>query len=394
MPERRDMVDSHDRKRLSYGRQIIDAADAEAVTAALFSDWLTTGPRVEEFEKAWAGFCHARESVAVANGTVALHAAVAALGIGPGDSVIVTPMTFAASVNCVLYAGAEPLFADVDPETLLMDPSSVAKVVAQNRGKRIQAIIPVDYAGHPCDYDAIRAASPGIPVIADACHSPGATYRDRPVGTLGDLNCFSFHPVKHLTTGEGGAVTTDNAGLAKKMREFRNHGIDSDHRQRAEKGVWAYDMKSLGCNYRLTDIQCALGLSQLGKLPNWIAKRRELANLYRSLLATVPGVEPLGIAPWANPSWHLFVVRIRPEFTLGRDDVFVRLREKNIEVNVHYPPVHLFTYYRERFGFGPGLCPAAEQAAGEILTLPLWAGMEDADVLRVVQALRKMKETP
>lgn len=372
-------------KYLPYGRHIIDATDKKVIDDVLASDWLTTGPKVAEFEKAWADFCGVREAVAFANGTAALHAAVAVLGLGANDRAVVTPMTFAASANCVAYANAEPLFADVDPTTLLMDPDAVAKLVKKNNS--VKAIIPVDYAGQPCDYDAIRASAPGVPIIADACHSPGALYKGRKAGTLGDMTCFSFHPVKHFTTGEGGAVTTDDPGLAKKLRVFRNHGIDSDARERTEAGTWFYDMTSLGFNYRLTDLQCALGLSQMRKLPAWLVRRRELAALYGRSLDGISGVESLGISDDVLHAWHLYIIRIKPGFGLNRDEAFCRMKERNIGVNVHYRPVHLHSYYRKRFGTGPGLCPVAEKAGEEILTLPLWPGMDNADVERVIDAL-------
>jgi perosamine synthetase len=376
---------------LPYGRQIIDTADCLAVDETLTSDWLTTGPKVDEFEKAWAGFCGAGDAVVVSNGTAALHTAVIALDLKPGDKAIVTPMTFVASVNCLLYAGVEPLFADVDPGTLLMNPESIAALY-HTHGKAVRAIIPVDYAGQPCDYDAIRTAAPGVPVIADACHSPGAEDKRRLVGSgaLAELTCFSFHPVKHLTTGEGGAITTNDPEFARRMRVFRNHGIDTDHRQRAAAGSWAYDMSSLGFNYRLTDIQCALGLSQMTKLPAWLARRRELAGIYADRLADVKGIEPLAIRFGISHAWHLYVVRVKSEFALPRDAVFQKLRENGIGANVHYGPVHLHSYYRERFGCAPGLCPAAEAAAQEILSLPMWAGMEEGDVERVAEELQSI----
>lgn len=376
---------------LPYGRQIIDADDVSIVNAALASDWLTTGPKVDEFEAAWAGFCGAGDAVAVSNGTAALHTAVVALGIGPGDKVIVTPMTFAASVNCVLYVGAEPLYADVDVGTLLIDPECVGRLFRQH-GKGVKAVIPVDYAGQPCDYDAIRAAAPGVPIIADACHAPGGLDKGRRVGSgdLAELSCFSFHPAKHLTMGEGGAITTNDPELARRMRIFRNHGIDTDHRQRAVQGTWAYDMTTLGFNYRLTDIQCALGLSQLAKLSAWLERRRELARLYVGQLAGIAGIEPLAVRSEALHAWHLYVVRVTPEFGMNRDALFGMLRYWGIGTNVHYKPVHLHGYYRKRFGFGPGLCPVAEAAGDEILSLPLWAGMTDADVARVTNALAEL----
>jgi perosamine synthetase len=270
-----------------------------------------------------------------------------------------------------------------------MNPESVAALYRVH-GESVKAVIPVDYEGQPCDYDAIRAAAPGVPVIADACHAPGATDNERLVGSgeLAELTCFSFHPVKHLTTGEGGAITTNDPELARRMRVFRNHGIDTDHRQRAATGSWAYDMSSLGFNYRLTDIQCALGLSQMKKLPAWLARRRELAAIYAERLTGIKGVEPLMVRPGVLPAWHLYVVRITPEFGLSRDVVFQKLRERGIGANVHYTPVHLHSYYRNRFDCAPGLCPVAEAAAQEILSLPMWAGMEDGDVERVVEELR------
>lgn len=388
----KDTIKFESDQPLPYGRQIIDTADIAAVDEVLASDWLTTGPKVEEFEKAWAEFCGAVDAVSVSNGTAALHAAVASLGIGPGDKIIVAPMTFVASVNCGVFVGAEPLFADVDSETLLMDPKCV-ETLFKKYGDSIKAMIPVDYTGHPCDYDAIRAAAPGVPIIADACHAPGALYKGRKVGsgTVADLTCFSFHPVKHLTTGEGGIVTTDRPELAKKMRIFRNHGIDTDHRQRMTTGTWFYDMADMGYNYRLTDIQCALGLSQMKKLLGWLERRRDLARRYEDLLAEMDGIEPLAVRPDALPAWHLYVVRIKPAFELPRNEVFVRLREQNIGANVHYRPVHLHSFYQNRFGFAPGLCPVAEAAAEEILTLPLWAGMMAGDVERVAGALAGMR---
>ena len=370
---------------LPYGRHIIDDDDIHAVTTALASDWLTTGPLVEQFEQAWGDFCGAAHCVAVSNGTAALHAAVAALGLEPGDRAIVSPITFVASANCLVYAGVEPIFADIDPRTLLIDPSSVARLVESTPD--VKAIVAVDYAGQPCDYDALRAAAPGIPIIADACHSPGAEDKGRRTGTLADLTCFSFHPVKHITTGEGGAITTNNAAFSATMRRFRNHGIDSDHRARAAAGSWYYDMSDCGFNYRITDLQCALGLSQLAKLPRWLEVRRRLARLYSDELAHLRGIEPLDVRPGVVPAWHLYVVRVKPEAGVTRDDVFTRMREKKIGVNVHYRPVYLHSYYRRRFGTGPGLCPQAEIAANEILSLPMWAGMVDADVARVIDAL-------
>jgi hypothetical protein len=248
---------------LPYGRQTIGGDDIAAVVETLRSDWLTTGPKVGEFERAFAAYTGAAEAVAVTNGTAALHAAMAALDIGPGDEVIVPPMTFAASANCVVYQGGTPVFADVDADTLLIDPAEVERRISP----RTRAIVAVDYAGQPCDYDALQAIADehGLALVADACHALGGSDHGRPVGTLADLSTFSLHPVKHITTGEGGVITTNDPELAARMRIFRNHGITSDHRQREQQGSWFYEMTDLGYNYRLTDVQCALGTGPV----NW-----------------------------------------------------------------------------------------------------------------------------
>jgi len=297
-------------------------------------------------------------------------------------------MTFASTANVVLFTGATPRFADVDPHTLLLDPEEVSRAITP----RTRAVIGVDYAGQPCDWDSLQklAREHGLVLIADACHAPGATCRGRPVGSLADLSTFSFHPVKHLTTAEGGMITTDDPALARKMRTFRNHGITSDHRSRQEKGTWEYEMVELGFNYRLSDLQAALGLSQLEHLTNWLERRRAIAARYHEALSALPGVEPLSIRPEVEHAWHLFVVRIDPEQAgVDRDSLFDRLRARGIGVNVHYIPVHLHPYYRERLGTGAGLCPVAEQAYRQILSLPLFPAMSDSDVQEVVEALQE-----
>ncbi|HIJ90251.1 MAG: UDP-4-amino-4,6-dideoxy-N-acetyl-beta-L-altrosamine transaminase [Desulfobulbaceae bacterium] len=370
---------------LPYGRQQIDEDDIAAVMEALRSDWLTTGPKVGGFEAAVCEFSGAQYGVAVSSGTAALHAAMHALGIGPGDEVIVPAMTFAATANCVVYQGGTPVFADVDPDTLLIDPADVALKITP----RTRAIIAVDYAGQPCDYDALRdlARVHGLALVADGCHSLGGSYRGRRVGTLADLTVFSFHPVKHITTGEGGMVVTDNRELAARMRRFRNHGIDTDHRQRETVGTWAYQMVELGYNYRLTDLQAALGTSQLAKLPGWLEKRRKLAAAYDTDLANVTAVRPLAVRSGDEHAYHLYVVRLADSGVRGR--IFAGLRQQGIGANVHYLPVHLHPYYQDAFHTAPGLCPTAEAAYDCILTLPLHQGMEETDVVRVVHVLRQ-----
>lgn len=376
---------------LPYGRQWIDEDDITAVTNVLRSDWLTTGPNVNEFETAFASLVGAREAVAVSNGTAALHAAMNALGVGPGDEVIVPAMTFAASANCVVYQGGTPVFADVQADTLLIDPDDVAAKITA----RTKAIVAVDYAGQPCDYERLHtlAHRHGLKLVADACHAIGGEYREIPVGTLADLSVFSLHPVKHITTGEGGVIATNDAELARRMRVFRNHGITTDHRQRAEQGSWFYEMVELGYNYRLTDFQCALGLSQLRKLPGWVVRRQAIAQMYDAAFAGLTAVSPLTTRPEVSHAYHLYVVRFDlSQLTVDRNMLFQALRAEGLGVNLHYIPVHLHPFYRQRFGMQSGLCPAAEAAYAEIMSLPIFPQMSDEDVQDVITAVSKVVE--
>jgi perosamine synthetase len=387
----RENVNFPPRSFIPYGRQWIDAEDIEAFVNVLHSDWLTTGPKVEEFEKAFANFTGARAAVAVSSGTAALHTAMHAIGVGPGDEVIVPPITFVATANAVVFQGGRPVFADVDPDTLLIDPERVREKITS----RTKAIVAVDYAGHPCRYDILRAIADrhGIALVADACHALGAIFRGKKVGTLADLTAFSFHPVKHITTGEGGAVTTDDAKMAGVMRRFRNHGIDSDHRRRSEQGTWHYEMVDLGYNYRITDFQCALGLSQLRKLPQWLDRRREIARWYDEAFAPVAGIEPLVLSPGVSHAYHLYVVRCGSErLSINRASLFAGLCGEGIGANVHYMPVHLHPYYRQRFGCKEGDCPQAETAYGRIISLPMFPRMHDRDVRRVISAVIRIVE--
>lgn len=375
-----------DQKNIPYARQLVDDEDVAAAAAVLQGDWLTTGPEVGRFEAELAEYAGARHGVAVCNGTAALDCAMHALGIGPGDEVIVPAMTFVATANCVLYNGGLPVFADVDPDTLLMDPVHVESLVTP----RTRAVLAVDYAGQPCDYAALRRITVrhGLALADDACHSLGASLEGSPVSALADVTVFSFHPVKHITTGEGGMIVTSDEALASAMRRHRNHGIDLDARQREGMGRYAYDMTSLGRNYRLTDFQSALGRSQLRKMPAWIARRRQLAARYDALLPGLAGVVSLGVRAGVGHAYHLYVVRIDPDACgVTRDDVFNGMREQGIGVNVHYLPTHLHTYYRERLGTAPGMCPVAERAGGQVLSLPMYPGLSDAQQDRVVEIL-------
>jgi perosamine synthetase len=364
---------------IPYGRQLIGEEDIKAVVEVLRSDWLTTGPKVNEFEKVFADYVGAKEAVAVNSGTAALHAAVYALEIGPDDEVIVPAMTFAATANCVVFQGATPVFVDVDPDTLLISPDQVAAGLTP----RTKALIAVDYTGHPADYDTLRSiAKPhGIALVADASHSLGASYKNRPVGTLADLSTFSFHPVKHITTAEGGMITTADSDLAQKMRAFRNHGITSDYHQREAMGSWFYEIVALGYNYRLNDVQCALGISQLQKLSRWVDRRQAIAQRYNEAFSQLAAVRPLAVKENVSNAYHLYVIKI--DFTklrIDRATIFANLRAEGIGVNVHYIPVHLHPYYQKKFGTGPGLCPVAEAAYEQILSLPIHPGLTDVEI--------------
>jgi perosamine synthetase len=372
---------------LPYARQVIDETDVAAVSDALRSDWLTTGPRVPAFEAGLEAATGARHAVAFSSGTAALHGAAVVAGLVAGDEAITTPMTFVATANSILYAGATPVFADIRPDDLLISPEAVAAAVTP----ATRAIIAVDYAGHPADYGALRAIADGAPggpltIIADASHALGATLDGRAVGTLADLTVLSLHPAKIMTTAEGGAVLTDRDDLAERLRRFRNHGISSELNARRD---WTYAMVELGYNYRLTDVAAALGSAQIARLDVFLARRRELAARYLARLADHPMVELPAVADGVEPAWHFLFARLRLDrLRVGRAEVYGALRAENIGVNVHYIPVHTHPYYRERF---PGLSfPVAEAAYERLLTLPLHAGMEDGDVDDVVAALDKV----
>lgn len=372
---------------IPYGRQQIDEEDIEAVNKILRSDWLTTGPEVQAFENAVAEYSGAKNAIAVSNGTAALHCAMYAAGIGPEDEVIVPAITFVATSNSVIYQGGTPIFADVVPKNLLIDPSSVEERLSL----RTKAIACVDYAGHPCDYDELRRITDDneLILIADSCHSLGATYKERKVGCLADMTVLSFHPVKHITTGEGGMVLTDSDELAEKMRRFRNHGIDKDAQSRNRNQTWYYEVVELGYNYRLTDIQCALGRSQIKKLPKWLSRRRSIAKEYDTAFKDVQGIDPLLADDNVRHAYHLYVARITGQ-NRNRDEIFIRLRQKGLGVNVHYIPVHLHPYYRNRYGTEPGLCPVAEQAFEHIISLPIYGSMEDENVSRVISNVKSV----
>jgi len=373
---------------LPYGRQSVDEADIAAVVDVLRSDWLTTGPAVPAFEQAFASEAGALHAVAVANGTAALHAAAAAAGVGSGDEVIVPALTFAASANCVRYQGGTVVFADVRPDTLNLDSAHVASLI----GPRTRAIVTVDFTGQPSDLDELRAlaAHHNLALIEDASHALGATYRGRRIGSIADYTTFSLHPVKHVTTGEGGVITTGDEAPAARLRAFRSHGITTDHRQREAQGSWFYEMQDLGFNYRITDFQCALGESQLGKQRGWLARRRAIAASYTAALASQPELTLPAVLSDRDSAWHLYVVRLNLDrLTVGRAEVFHALRAENIGVNVHYIPVPWHPYY-QRLGYARGGWPVAENAYERLISLPLFPAMSDRDVDDVVTAVARV----
>ena len=374
---------------LPYGRQSIQEEDIQAVVDVLRSDWLTTGPKVGEFEEAFAAYVGAKHAVSFSSGTAALHASAFAAGLGPGDEAITTPLTFCATSNCVLYQGARPVFADVTSDTLNLDPERVSACATS----KTRAVLPVDYAGHPADLGAFLdlADRHGWTVIEDASHALGATWQKRTVGSVSHLTVFSLHPVKHVATGEGGMVTTDRAELAEALRRFRNHGISSDARQRQSAGQWHYEMVLLGYNYRLPDINCALGLSQLGRMPANLSRRRAIAAQYDEAFRGCPEIVIPKVRSDCEPAWHLYPVRLNLELLVtGRTEIFKALRAENIGVNVHYVPVHLHPYYRDQFGYRGGDYPVAEDSYERLISLPMFHAMTEQDVDDVIHAVRKV----
>jgi len=371
---------------IPYGKQQIDDEDIYAVIEALRSDWLTTGPRIDAFEQVVAEYVNSDYAVAVSSGTAALHATMHALGIAPGDEVIVPAITFVATANAVVYQGGTPIFVDVCPDTLLIDVDKIEDKITPNT----KAIIAVDYAGQPCDYDSLRSLAEryDIHLVSDACHALGAEYKGEKIGSIADLTVFSFHPVKHITTGEGGMVTTNNEKYYQIMRAFRNHGITSDHQERAKKGTWHYEMSSLGYNYRISDIQCALGISQLKKLDRWIDKRRELAQIYNNAFELSEVIETLSVKSNLKHVYHLYVVKLDyKKLNINRNKMFNALKEKGIGVNVHYSPVYLHPFYIEKFKTFKGICPVAEEVFEKILSLPLFPGISTGDLEYVITSL-------
>lgn len=372
---------------IPYGKQTIEQDDIQAVVDVLKSDFLTTGPKIAEFEQTVADYVGAKYAVAISNGTSALHAACFAAGIEPGDEVITTPLTFAASANCVLYCGGTPVFADVDPKTYNIDPEDIQRKITD----RTKAIIAVHLAGQPCDMDAIHsiAREHGLIVIEDGAHALGSVYKGKKVGSMSDMTTFSFHPVKPITTGEGGMIVTDNEDFYKKMILFRSHGITRDDSMMTRNdGPWFYQQFNLGYNYRITDIQCALGCSQMKKLDRFLARRKEIVARYNEAFADCDNI----ITPYqlsdTESGWHLYIVQVK---NCDRRQVFEAMREKGIGVNVHYIPVYMHPYYQEH-GYENVHCANAEEIYSHIISLPLYPGLTSEQQDYVIDTLKSLCE--
>ena len=376
--------------KLFYGHQYIDEADIQTVTEVLKSDYLTCGPKVTALEKKLCELTGAKYAVVCSNGTAALHIAALAAGLGEGDELITTPITFAASANCALYCGAKPVFADINPATYNIDPKSVQEKITD----RTKAVVAVDFTGQAVELDPLLAMchEKGIILIEDGAHSIGTKYNGKPVGSIADMTTFSFHPVKTVTGGEGGAVLTNSEELYEKLLLYRSHGITRESKllERESDGPWYYEQIDLGYNYRITDIQCALILSQIDKLEQFAARRKEIVRKYNEAFSQIPELFVQQEIPESDTTRHLYILRIRPELlTIDRKGFFEAMGAENICCNVHYIPVYRHPHY-EKLGYKEGLCPNAEKLYHEMMSLPLYYSLTDQDVDDVIMAVRKI----
>lgn len=376
--------------KLFYGHQYIDEADVKAVTEVLTSDYLTCGPKVEELERRLCEFTGAKYAVVCSNGTAALHIAAMAAGVTKDDELITTPITFAASANCALYCGARPVFADINPKTYNIDPQKVKEKITD----KTKAVVAVDFTGQAVELDSLLTIchEKGIMLIEDGAHSIGTKYKGKHVGSIADLTTFSFHPVKTVTGGEGGAVLTNSKELYEKLLLYRSHGITRKPEllERESDGPWYYEQIDLGYNYRLTDIQCALILSQMDKIEKFATRRKQIVERYNEAFSQIPEVTVQEEIPESDTTRHLYILRIKPELlTIDRKGFFEALGAENICCNVHYIPVYRHPYY-EKLGYQKGLCPEAEKLYEEMMSLPLYYALSDQDVEDVITAVKKI----
>lgn len=376
--------------KIYYGRQCIEQDDIDAVVETLKGDLITCGPKVEALERKLCEVTGAKYAVVVANGTAALHLAALAAGFGEGDEVIVSAITFAASSNCVLYCGAKPVFADIRPDTYNVDPESVRKLITP----RTKGIVAVDFTGQAVEHDTLRAICKehGLMLIEDAAHAIGTKYKGQPVGSIADMTCFSFHPVKTVTGGEGGAITTNDERLYRRLLRVRTHGItrNQDEMVHPTDAPWYNEQVELGYNYRMTDFQAALLLSQLGKLPDFSARRKAIVRRYDEVFSQMPELFVQKEIPESDTTRHLYILRLNPDKLIcDRRQFFDALYAENVCPQVHYLPVYWHSYY-EKLGYEKGLCPHAEQYYEEVMSIPLYYAMTDEDVEDVVQAVKKV----
>lgn len=373
-------------KNIPYGKQNLDAGDIESVVDILRSPMITQGPKIDEFEDALARKCGCGHAVAFNSGTAALHGAYFAAGLGRDDELIVPANTFAATSNAGLYLGARPVFCDVEPDTGNLDVGALEKLFTL----RTKLVVPVHYAGHPVDMEPLAdiAARRGALVIEDACHALGAHYKGEKIGTcsFSEMTVLSFHPVKHITTGEGGAVLTNNPDYTRKLKAFRSHGVYRDSFLEEPHGPWYYEMRDLGYNYRITDMAAALGLSQLGKLDRFVDERREVALRYAGAFEKCPFFELPVERSWAKSAYHLYYIRLNSGPLERKSQVFTDLREAGIGVQVHYIPVYMHPYYRN-LGYEKGLCPMAEEFYRRVLSIPIYPGLGDEEFDRVIKTI-------
>lgn len=373
---------------IPYGHQTISEDDIAAVVDALRSEWLTQGPRIEAFERALADYCGAKYCVVVSSGTAALHAAYAAIGLTLGDEIITSPLTFPATTNAALWQGARPVFVDVDPETGNIDPATVEAAITP----RTKAIVPIDYTGRPAQLDKLKmiASAHGLTLIEDACQALGAAYRGKKIGSWSDLTVFSFHPVKTITTGEGGAVLTDDAKLYHRLKSFITHGVVKSGFENPSPGEWYFEIQELGQNYRLTDFQAALGLNQLAKTDAFVARRRELAERYRAALHDLEAIRlPSPDSEGTCSAWHLFVIRVCGNWEGRRAELFTKLRSSGIGVQVHHIPTHYHPLYR-RMGYALGMAPHAEAFYEATISLPLHPNLDESVQDFIIEKLREV----